>query len=103
MIQLLVVDGDCFAATGLREFLASIPDFELGEMMCSGQEMLAQTHSPDVMVVGYPLPDMSLPQFIEAIAARHWPTRILLKGGVRRFGTGSQLIKSWRARLFFAR
>ena len=33
MIQLLIVDGYCFAAEGLREFLVSVPEFAVGEVL----------------------------------------------------------------------
>jgi len=80
MMQLLVVDGDCFTAAGLREFLASVPDFEVGECVNSDQEALVLMHPPDVVVVGHPLPDMPVAQFMGEMAERSRPTRSLVMG-----------------------
>jgi DNA-binding NarL/FixJ family response regulator len=80
MIKTFVVDGNYFSATGLRAFLASVPDFEVGDVATSGQEALAHMSPSDVVVVGHPLPDMPLAQFMDAIAARGWPTRMLVIG-----------------------
>jgi DNA-binding NarL/FixJ family response regulator len=77
MVQLLIVDSDQFAAAGLREFLTGIPDFEVGEVLDSG--VLALEQPPDIRVVGF-LAQMSQRAFVERLAARRWPTRILVKG-----------------------
>jgi len=82
MIQLLLVDGDGFAAEVLREFLIGVPDFEITGSVTSGQEALVQLASQplDVLLLGCPLPDMPGIQVITEILAHGWPTRILVIG-----------------------
>lgn len=82
MIQLLLVDGDGFAAAGLRDFLSSVPDFGIIGSVTSGQEALEQlaSHPMDVIVLGCPLPDMPEAQLAAEILAHGWPTRILFMG-----------------------
>ena len=82
MIQLLLVDADCFAAAGLREFLAGVPDFEVTGCVTSGQDTLEQlaAQPSDIVVLGCPLPDMPETQLAAEILARGWHTRILFIG-----------------------
>ena len=89
MIQLLLVDGDCFAAAGLREFLAGVPDFEVTGCVTSGQETLEQLASqpPDIVVLGCPLPDMPETLLAAEILERGWPTRILFIGAPKELET----------------
>lgn len=56
MVQLLIVDSDHFATTGLRDFLANIPAFEVGGLLDSGQEALALAQPPEVLIVEFQNP-----------------------------------------------
>lgn len=82
MIQILLVEVDSFAAAGLREFLSSVPDFEITDVVTTGQEALAHlaSHPPDVIVLGGPLPDLPEEDLADEILAQGWRTRILLIG-----------------------
>jgi len=93
MIRLCLVDSDPFAAAGLWEFLAGIPDFEVEEVLGSGQEALALPKPPEVLIVGF-LPEQTQGSFVETLAARHWPVRILVKGETEQIEEVLALLKA---------